>query len=68
MADRNSRLELGTLENRLWEAAVLSGGLLLPPSSRVIPPLVFLKRLSDVFEDELHQLGSTDLPILYAFP
>lgn len=60
MADRNSRLELGTLENWLWEAAcVIRGPIDAPKFKDYILPLVFLKRLSDVFEDELQQLGST---------
>lgn len=60
MANQNSRLELGTLENWLWEAAcVIRGPIDAPKFKDYILPLVFLKRLSDVFEDELQQLGST---------
>lgn len=60
MANWNSRLELGTLENWLWEAAcVIRGAIDAPKFKDYILPLVFLKRLSDVFEDELQQLGST---------
>ena len=60
MANRNSRLEVGTLENWLWEAAcVIRGAIDAPKFKDYILPLVFLKRLSDVFEDELQQLGST---------
>ena len=60
MANRNSRLELGTLENWLWEAAcVIRGPIDAPKFKDYILPLVFLKRLSDVFEDELQQMGST---------
>jgi len=60
MANRNSKLELGTLENWLWEAAcVIRGPIDAPKFKDYILPLVFLKRLSDVFEDELQQLGST---------
>ena len=58
--NRNSRLELGTLENWLWEAAcVIRGPIDAPKFKDYILPLVFLKRLSDVFEDELQQLGGT---------
>ena len=58
MANHNSRLELGTLENWLWEAAcVIRGPIDAPKFKDYILPLVFLKRLSDVFEDELQQLG-----------
>lgn len=57
---RNSRLELGTLETWLWEAAcVIRGAIDAPKFKDYILPLIFLKRLSDVFEDELQQLGST---------
>jgi len=60
MANRNSRLELGTLENWLWEAAcVIRGPIDATKFKDYILPLVFLKRLSDVFEDDLQQLGST---------
>jgi type I restriction enzyme M protein len=60
MANHNSRLELGTLENWLWEAAcVIRGPIDAPKFKDYILPLIFLKRLSDVFEDELTQLGST---------
>ena len=60
MNNKNSRLELGTLENWLWEAAcVIRGPIDAPKFKDYILPLIFLKRLSDVFEDELQQLGST---------
>ncbi len=60
MANHNSKLQLGTLENWLWEAAcVIRGAVDAPKFKDYILPLVFLKRLSDVFEDELQQLGST---------
>lgn len=60
MTNHNSRLELGTLENWLWEAAcVIRGPIDAPKFKDYILPLIFLKRLSDVFEDELQQLGNT---------
>lgn len=60
MVNRGSKLELGTLENWLWDAAcVIRGPIDAPKFKDYIIPLVFLKRLSDVFEDELQQLGST---------
>jgi type I restriction enzyme M protein len=60
MSNGNSRLELGTLENWLWEAAcVIRGPIDAPKFKDYILPLVFLKRLSDVFEDDLQQLGNT---------
>ncbi len=66
MADRNSRLELGTLESWLWEAACkIRGEIDAPKYKDYILPLIFLKRLSDVFEDEVNKLaesyGETDL-------
>ncbi|HOC20899.1 MAG TPA: class I SAM-dependent DNA methyltransferase [Anaerolineae bacterium] len=52
------RLDLGTLEAWLWEAAcIIRGPVDAPKFKDYILPLVFLKRLSDVFEDELQQLG-----------
>lgn len=60
MTNSNSRLELGTLENWLWEAAcVIRGPIDAPKFKDYILPLIFLKRLSDVFEDDLQQLGNT---------
>jgi len=60
MADRNSRLELGTLENWLWEAACkIRGEIDAPKYKDYILPLIFLKRLSDVFEDEVNKLAES---------
>ena len=51
-------LELTTLENWLWEAACrLRGPVDAPKYKDYILPLIFLKRLSDVFEDEVQALG-----------
>jgi len=53
-------LDLPALENWLWEAAcVIRGPVDAPKFKDYILPLIFLKRLSDVFEDELRELGST---------
>jgi type I restriction enzyme M protein len=53
-------LEIGTLETWLWEAAcIIRGAIDAPKFKDYILPLIFLKRLSDVFDDELEQLGST---------
>jgi len=53
-------LDINTLESWLWEAAcVIRGPIDAPKFKDYILPLIFLKRLSDVFEDELKQLGST---------
>jgi len=58
MANRGFKLELGTLENWLWEAAcVIRGPIDAPRFKDYVLPFVFLKRLSDVFKDELQQLG-----------
>jgi len=51
-------LHLSALENWLWEAAcVIRGAIDAPKFKDYILPLLFLKRLSDVFEDELKELG-----------
>ena len=51
------RMDLQTLENWLWDAAcVIRGPVDAPKFKDYILPLVFLKRLSDVFEDEIAQL------------
>ncbi|MBI4333726.1 MAG: SAM-dependent DNA methyltransferase [Chloroflexi bacterium] len=55
---QNRNLDIKTLETWLWEAAcVIRGPVDAPKFKDYILPLVFLKRLSDVFEDELGQLG-----------
>ena len=54
----NKKLDLTTLENWLWDAAcVIRGAIDAPKFKDYILPLIFLKRLSDVFEDELQELG-----------
>ncbi len=53
-------LDTSSLENWLWEAAcAIRGAVDAPKFKDYILPLIFLKRLSDVFEDELQQLGKT---------
>lgn len=55
----NSTLEAGTLEGWLWDAACqIRGAIDAPKYKDFILPLVFIKRLSDVFEDELAGLGA----------
>jgi len=52
-------LDLTTLETWLWEAACkLRGPVDAPKYKDYILPLVFLKRLSDVFDDEINALGA----------
>jgi len=58
-------LDVPTLENWLWEAAcTLRGPVDAPKFKDYILPLIFLKRLSDVFEDEeahlAEELGDRD--------
>ena len=54
----NKQLDLSTLESWLWDAAcVIRGPLDAPKFKDYILPLIFLKRLSDVFEDEVRRLG-----------
>ncbi len=52
-------LDISTLETWLWDAACqIRGPLDAPKFKDYILPLVSLKRLSDVFEDELDRLGA----------
>lgn len=49
-------LELSALEQWLWDAACqIRGPLDAPKFKDYILPLIFLKRLSDVFEDEVER-------------
>ncbi len=53
-------MQLSELETWLWDAAcVIRGPVDAPKFKDYILPLIFLKRLSDVFEDELADLGPT---------
>ncbi len=55
----DTRLGISTLESWLWEAAcVIRGPLDAPKFKDYILPLIFLKRLSDVFDDELDHLAA----------
>lgn len=51
-------MDITTLENWLWDAAcAIRGPLDAPKFKDYILPLLFFKRLSDVFADELQRLG-----------
>tara|TARA_Y100000310_G_scaffold332551_1_gene408369 strand:+ start:281 stop:1801 length:1521 start_codon:yes stop_codon:yes gene_type:complete len=51
-------LDIKTLENWLWEAACkIRGPVDAPKYKDYILPLVFLKRLSDVFDEEIEKLA-----------
>src|ERR687892_2322787 len=51
-------VDVPDLESWLWDAACqIRGPLDAPKFKDYILPLVFLKRLSDVFEDEVERLG-----------
>ncbi len=53
-------LDITTLENWLWEAACkIRGEIDAPKYKDYILPLIFLKRLSDVFEDEIMKLSES---------
>lgn len=53
-------MDISTLENWLWEAACkIRGEIDAPKYKDYILPLIFLKRLSDVFDDELEKLVET---------
>jgi type I restriction enzyme M protein len=55
----NNNLDLGAMEQWLWDAAcVIRGPLDAPKFKDYILPLIFLKRLSDVFDDEMKELAS----------
>lgn len=50
-------LDIKTLENWLWDAACkIRGEVDAPKYKDYILPLIFLKRLSDVFEDDIAKL------------
>lgn len=50
--------ENGTLEGWLWEAACkIRGEIDAPKYKDYILPIIFIKRLSDVFDDELDKLA-----------
>ncbi len=54
----NNKLDITTLENWLWEAACrIRGEVDAPKYKDYILPIIFLKRLSDVFEDEILRLS-----------
>jgi len=54
----NGKLDVNALEQWLWEAACkIRGEVDAPKYKDYILPLIFLKRLSDVFEDELEKLA-----------
>jgi len=53
-----SKLDVRALEGWLWEAACkIRGEVDVPKYKDYILPLIFVKRLSDVFEDELEELA-----------
>ena len=55
-------LDIKTLESWLWEAACkIRGEIDAPKYKDYILPLIFLKRLSDVFDDEVNKLGVDSL-------
>ena len=54
----NNKLDITTLESWLWEAACkIRGDVDAPKYKDFILPIIFLKRLSDVFDDELVKLS-----------
>jgi type I restriction enzyme M protein len=56
--EQRTTLDVSALESWLWEAAcVVRGPLDAPKFKDYILPLVFLKRLSDVFDDEIRHLA-----------
>lgn len=58
MVVSSKTLDIGALESWLWAAACqIRGPVDAPKFKDYILPLVFLKRLSDVFDDEVARLG-----------
>ena len=58
-ASAENMMEIKTLESWLWEAACkIRGDVDAPKYKDYILPLIFMKRLSDVFEDEIASLSS----------
>jgi type I restriction enzyme M protein len=58
LAMSRGSLDVSTLEGWLWDAACqVRGPLDAPKFKDYILPLIFLKRLSDVFEDEVNKLA-----------
>lgn len=56
----HNNLNTKSLENWLWEAACkIRGEIDAPKYKDYILPLIFLKRLSDVFEDEVNRLSQS---------
>lgn len=56
------KLDMPTLESWLWDAAcAIRGAMDAPKFKDYILPLIFIKRLSDVYEDELVRLAETGL-------
>ncbi len=54
----NGKLDVTALENWLWGAACkIRGEVDAPKYKDYILPLIFIKRLSDVFQDELNKLA-----------
>lgn len=57
-ADGNGSLDVKALETWLWDAACqIRGPLDAPKFKDYILPLIFLKRLSDVFDDEVQRVA-----------
>jgi type I restriction enzyme M protein len=55
----SNNLDLGAMEHWLWDAAcVIRGPLDAPKFKDYILPLIFLKRLSDIFDDEMKELAA----------
>lgn len=57
-SEGNGSLDVRTLETWLWDAACqVRGPLDAPKFKDYILPLIFLKRVSDVFDDEVQRVG-----------
>jgi len=55
---KNGTLDINTLETWLWEASCkIRGDVDAPKYKDYILPIIFIKRLSDVFDDEIQRLA-----------
>src|SRR5215217_973082 len=55
----SGELTINELESWLWDAAcAIRGAIDAPKFKDYILPLIFIKRLSDVFDDEIDRLGA----------
>jgi type I restriction enzyme M protein len=63
------QLDINTLEKWLWEVACkIRGEVDAPKYKDYILPLIFIKRLSDVFADEMNRMQKDHFPVRFHLP